>query len=156
LHTGLVRLKNCIYNGGDTANDGNDGPDQGRYAVFILYFILVVTLVVAALCLRHVRKIASTTEAHITELRQEQEHLQFFYQEKYKSLEGELERERQERLEVQGKLGQEHQQCEEAMRQAEQANQEARREATLQLREWVSHYLEELEENGRHDIRRVK
>lgn len=123
---------------------------------FILYFFLGVTLVVAALCLRHVRKIASLTEERITELRQEQERLQFFYQEKYKSLEEELERQRQERLEAQGKLGREHQQREEALRQAEQANQEARREVTLQLREWVSHYLEELEEDGRHDIRRVK
>ena len=111
---------------------------------------------VAALCLRHVRKIASLTEERITELRQEQEHLQFFYQEKYKGLEGDLERERQEHLEAQGKLAQEHQQRLEALRQAEQANQEARREATLQLREWVNHYLEELEEDGRHDIRRVK
>ena len=130
---------------------------------FILYFFLVVTLVVAALCLRHVRKIASLTEERITELRQEQERLQFFYQEKYKNLEGELEREHRERLEAQGKLEQEHQQRREARQEAEQANheaehatQEAMREATLQLRDWVSHYLEELEEDGRNGIRRVK
>src|SRR5919112_5037205 len=91
---------------------------------FILYFFLGVTLVVAALCLRHVRKIASLTEERITELRQEQEHLQFFYQEKYKGLEGDLERERQEHLEAQGKLAQDQQRLE-ALRQAEQANQEA-------------------------------
>src|ERR687889_699316 len=77
---------------------------------FILYFFLVVTLVVAALCLRYVRKIASLTEERITELRQEQERLQSFNQEKYKGLEEELERERQERSEAQGKLGQEQQQ----------------------------------------------
>jgi NhaP-type Na+/H+ and K+/H+ antiporter len=35
---------------------------------FILYFFLVVTLVVAGLALRHVRKIASLTEERITEL----------------------------------------------------------------------------------------
>jgi len=123
---------------------------------FILYFFLVVTLVVAALCLRHVRKIASLTEERITELRQEQERLQSFNQEKYKGLEEELQRERQERSEAQGKLGQEQQQRLEAQRQAEQANQEVRREVTLQMREWVNNYLKELEENGRHNGRGVK
>ncbi len=123
---------------------------------FILYFFLVVTLVVAGLALRHVRKIASLTEERITELREEQERLQFFYHEKHKSLEGELERERQERLKAQETQEQEHQQRLEAQRQAEQAKQEATREATLQLRERMDQYLKELDEDGRRDIRRVK
>ena len=121
---------------------------------YILYFFLAVTLVVAALCLRHVRKIASLTEERITELREKQERLEFFYQEKHKSLEGELERERQERLEAQKNLEQEHQQRVEAVRQAEQAKKEAMREATLQLRELVDHDLKELDGDGLRDIRR--
>jgi biopolymer transport protein ExbB/TolQ len=123
---------------------------------FILYFFLVVTLVVAGLALGHVRKIASLTEEHIGELREEQERLQFFYYEKHKSLEEELERERQERVEAQKNLEQEHQQRLEAQLQAEQAKQEAMREATLQLREQMDLYLKELDEDGRRDIRRVK
>ena len=123
---------------------------------FILYFFLVVTLVVAGLALRHVRKIASLTEEHIGELREEQERLQFFYHEKHKSLEEELERERQECVEAHKNLEQEHQQRLEAQRQAEQAKQEAMREVTLQLREQMDLYLKELDEDGRHDIRRVK
>jgi uncharacterized protein YdaU (DUF1376 family) len=118
----------------------------------ILYFFLAVTLVVAVLALRHVRKIASLTEERITELREQQERLLFFYQEKHKSLEGELERERQERLEAQEKQEQERQQRLEALRQAEQAKQEARKEATLQLSERIDHYLEELDEDGQHNI----
>ena len=121
---------------------------------FILYFFLVVILVVAGLALRHVRKIASLTEERITELRVEQERLQFFYQEKHKTLEGELERDLQERLEAQKKLEQEQKQRVEAVRQAEQAKQEAMREATLQLRELVDHDLKKLDEDGLRDIRR--
>lgn len=123
---------------------------------FILYFFLAATLVVAVLALRHVRKIASLTEERITELREEQERLQVFYHEKHKSLEGELERERQERLEVQKTLEQEQQQRLEALRQAEQAKQDASREAMLQLRERMDQYLTELDEDGRRDLRRVK
>ena len=120
---------------------------------FILYFFLVVTLVVAGFALRPMRKIASLTEERITELRVERERLQFFYHEKYKTLEGELERERQERLEAQKNLEQEHQQRVEAVRQAEQAKQEAMRDATLQLRELVDHDLKELGEDGLRGIR---
>jgi F0F1-type ATP synthase membrane subunit b/b' len=112
--------------------------------------------VVAGLALGHVRKIASLTEEHIGELREEQERLQFFYHEKHKSLEEELERERQERVEAQKNLEQEHQQRLEAQLQAEQAKQEAIREATLQLHEQMDLYLKELDEDGRRDIRRVK
>ena len=123
---------------------------------FILYFFLVVTLVVAGLALRHVRKIASLTEERVTELREEQERLQSFYQEKHKSLEGELERERQERSEAQKNLEQERQQRLEALQKAESAKQEAMREATLQLRTWVDHDLAQLDEDGRRDARRAK
>ena len=123
---------------------------------FILYFFLVVTLVVAGLALRHVRKIASLTEEHIGELREEQERLQFFYHEKHKSLEEELERERQGHLEAQKNLEQERQQRLEALQKAESAKQEAMREATLQIREWMDHDLAELDEDGQRDDRRVK
>ena len=123
---------------------------------FILYFFLVVTLVVAGLALRHVRKIASLTEERITELREEQERLQSFYQEKHKSLEEELERERQKHSEAQKELEQEHQQRLEALQKAEGAKQEAMREATLQLREWMDHDLAELHEDGQRDDRRAK
>ena len=123
---------------------------------FILYFFLVVTLVVAGLALRHVRKIASLTEERITGLREEQERLQSFYQEKHKSLEGELERERQERSEAQKDLEQERQQRLEALQKAESAKQDAMREATLQLREWMDHDLAELDEDGQRDDRRAK
>ncbi len=123
---------------------------------FILYFFLVVTLVVAGLGLRHVRKIASLTEERITELREEQERLQSFYEEKHKSLEGELQRERQQHSEAQKSLEQERQQRLEALQKAESAKQEAMREATLQLRAWVDHDLAELDEDGRRDARRAK
>ena len=123
---------------------------------FILYFFLVVTLVVAGLALRHVRKIASLTEERIMELREEQERLQSFYQEKHKNLEGELERERQERSEAQKNLEQERQRRLEALQKAEGAKQEAMREATLQLREWMDHELAELGEDGQRDERRAK
>ncbi len=123
---------------------------------FILYFFLVVTLVVAGLALRHVRKIASLTEERTTELREEQERLQSFYQEKHKSLEGELERERQKHSEAQKNLEQERQQRLEALQKAESAKQEAMREATLQLREWMDHDLAKLDEDGQRDDRRAK
>jgi biopolymer transport protein ExbB/TolQ len=123
---------------------------------FILYFFLVVTLVVAGLALRHMRKIASLTEERITELREAQERIESFYQEKHNRLEGELERERQERSEAQKNLEQERQQRLEALQQAEGAKQEAMREATLQLREWMDHDLAKLDEDGQRDDRRVK
>jgi DNA-binding transcriptional MerR regulator len=56
-------------------------------------------------------------------------------------LQEELTQERQARLEAQW---------------AERAEQEALRAATQQLRERMDHYLNELEEEGRPDIRRVK
>ncbi len=125
-------------------------PIRVSVLFFILYFLLAVTLVVAVLALRHVRKIASLTEERITELREQQERLLFFYQEKHKSLEGELERERQERSEAQKNLEQERQQRLEALQKAESAKQEAMREATLQLREWMDHDLAKLNEDGQH------
>src|ERR687886_2116748 len=97
-----------------------------RFSVlfYILYFFVSVTLVVASLALRYVRKIASLTEQRVTELREEQERLRYFYDEKYKSLESELESERQERMEAQKNQEQEREQRLEAQHQAEQAKQE--------------------------------
>ena len=117
---------------------------------FILYFFLVVTLVVAGLALRHVRKIASLTEERIKELREAQERLESFYQEKHNRLEEELEQERQKHSEAQKNLEQERQQRLEALQQAEGAKQEAMREATLQLRKWMDHDLAKLDEDGQH------
>jgi biopolymer transport protein ExbB/TolQ len=117
---------------------------------FILYFFLVVTLVVAGLALRHVRKIASLTEERIRGLREAQERVQSFYQEEHTRLEGELEQERQKLSEAQKNLEQERQQRLEALQQAEGAKQEAMREATLQLREWMDHDLAKLNEDGQH------
>ncbi len=122
----------------------------------ILYFFLVLTLVVAGLALRHVRKIASLTEERITELREAQERLESFYQEMHNRLEGELEQERQKHSEAQKNLEQERQQRLEALQKAESAKQEAMREATLQIREWMDHNLAELGEDGQRDDRRVK
>ena len=123
---------------------------------FILYFFLVVTLVVAGLALRHVRKIASLTEERITELREAQERLEAFYQEKHNSLEGELERERQKCSEAQKELEQERQQRLEALQKAEGAKQEAMREATLQISKWMDRDLGKLDENGQRDGHKVK
>ena len=131
-------------------------PTKVGVLFFILYFFLVITLVVASLALRHVRKIASLTEERIMELREEQERLRFFYNEKYKSLERELESERHERMEAQKNQEQEHEQRLEAQRQAEQAKQEAMQEAALQLRGQMDLYLKELDGDGRHDVRRAK
>jgi hypothetical protein len=113
--------------------------------------LVLFTLVVALLALRDVRKTASLAEVRITYLREEQERLSF-YGKQQQRLEGELERERQERLEAQEKQEQERQQRLEALRQAEQAKQEATKEAMLQLSERIDHYLEELEEDGQHNI----
>jgi biopolymer transport protein ExbB/TolQ len=124
--------------------------------------LVQVTLMVAVIALPKAlktasvaEKIASLTEERITALREEQERVQSFYQEKHKSLEGELERERQERLEAQKDLEQERQQRLEALQKAESAEQEAMREATLQLRKWMEHYLVELDEDGQRDDRRA-
>ena len=129
-----------------------------RFSVlfYILYFFVSVTLVVASLALRYVRKIASLTEQRVTELREEQERLRYFYDEKYKSLESELESERQERMEAQKNQEQEREQRLEAQHQAEQAKQEAMKEATLQLRGQMDLYLKELDGDGRRDIYSAK
>ena len=129
-----------------------------RFSVlfYILYFFVSVTLVVASLALRYVRKIASLTEQRVTELREEQERLRYFYDEKYKSLESELESERQERMEAQKNQEQEREQRLEAQHQAEQAKQEAMKEATLQLRGQMDLYLKELDGDGRRDIHSAK
>jgi chromatin segregation and condensation protein Rec8/ScpA/Scc1 (kleisin family) len=71
-------------------------------------------------------------------------------------MEGELERERHKRYRVQEEVESTHNQRLEALQKAEVAEQEATRKATLQLRERMDHYLEELHETGRLDIRRAK
>lgn len=110
--------------------------------------LVLFTLVVALLALRDVRKTASLAEERYTYLCEEQERLSF-YREQQQRLEGELERERQKRARVQEEVERAHNQRLEALQQAEVAEQEATRKATLQLRERMDHYLKELHDNGR-------
>jgi hypothetical protein len=123
--------------------------------VLVTLVLVLVTLVVAVLALRDVRKNASLAEERMTYLHEEQERLSFF-REQHRRLEGELERERQECSRMQKEQERAHEQRLEALQKAECAEQEATRKATLQLRERMDHYLEELDEDGRRDIRRVK
>ncbi len=117
--------------------------------------LVIITLVVAVLALRDVRKIASLAEERIEYLHEEQERMKF-HRETHKRLEGELERERQERLRMQEELEHERRRRLEALQKAEHAEQEATKKATQQLRERMDQYLKELDEDGRRDIRRVK
>ena len=117
-------------------------------------FLVLVTLVVAVIALQNTRRTASLAEDRMSYLREEQERLSFFH-EQQRRLEGELERERQERSEAQKHLEQERRQRLEALQKAEGAKQEAMREATLQLREWMDHDLAELDEDGQRDERRA-
>ena len=66
-------------------------------------------------------------------------------------------RERQERWSLQEQLNQEHGERMDAERRAEQAEQEALRGATQQLREQMDRYIQELEEDTRNGaMRRIK
>jgi hypothetical protein len=66
-------------------------------------------------------------------------------------------RERQERWSLQEQLNQEHGEHMEAERRAEQAEQEALRGATQQLREQMDRYIQELKEDTRNGaMRRIK
>ena len=118
-------------------------------------FLVLVTLVVAVIALQNTRRTASLAEDRMSYLREERERLSFFHEQEHR-LEGELERERQERSRVQEELERAHHQRLEALQKAEHAEQEAKRKATLLLRERMDHYLEELDEDGQRDIRRVK
>ena len=116
----------------------------------------IVTLCVAALTLRSARSAVQLAEARNEYLREEQTRLAQL-REQLKMLKEELVRERQERWSLQEELNQEHGKRLEAQRRAEQAEQEALRGATQQLREQMDRYIQELEEDtqsGR--MRRIK
>jgi uncharacterized membrane protein YhiD involved in acid resistance len=116
----------------------------------------IVTLVVAVLTLRSARSAVQLAEARNEYLREEQTRLAQL-REQHKTLKEELVRERQERWSLQEELNEEQGERLEAQRRAEQAEQEALRGATQQLREWMDHYLKELEEDTQPGImRRVK
>jgi gas vesicle protein len=118
-------------------------------------FGTVVILVVAVLTLRSAQRSVQLAETRYDYLLEEKERMEFM-REEHKSLQEELERERQECQSLQEALKQEGQERLQAQLRAERAEQEALREATQQLRERMDNYLEELEENGRPAIRRVK
>ena len=74
-----------------------------------------------------------------------------------KVLETELVQERLQRWSLQEELNQEQGERLEAQRRAEQAGQEALKQTTGQLREWMDHYLKKLEEDTEPgNMRRVK
>jgi Skp family chaperone for outer membrane proteins len=125
-----------------------------------MVFIGVVgvgTLVVAVLALRSARAAARLGEERNEYLKEEQERLGLL-REEHKSLYEELERERQQRRSLEDELDHERQRHLEAQQRAERAQQEALREAAQQLREWIGHYLSELEESEDTEagIRRIK
>ena len=116
----------------------------------------IVTLVVAVLTLRSARSAVQLAEARNEYLREEQTRLNQL-REQHKTLKEELVRERQERWSLQEELNEEQGERLEAQRRAEQAEQEALRGATQQLRERMGHYLKELEEGTQPGLmRRVK
>ena len=116
----------------------------------------IVTLVVAVLTLRSARSAVQLAEARNEYLREEQTRLNQL-REQHKTLKEELVRERQERWSLQEELNEEQGERLEAQRRAEQAEQEALRGATQQLRERMANYLKELEEDTQPGLmRRVK
>jgi biopolymer transport protein ExbB/TolQ len=116
----------------------------------------LVTLVVAVLALRSAQSAAQLAEARNEYLLEEQKRLDQL-REQHKTLNEELVRERQERWSLQEQLNQEQGQRLEAQRRAEQAEQEALRGATQQLREQMDRYLKELEEDTQPGlVRRIK
>jgi len=116
----------------------------------------IVTLCVAVLTLRSAQIAVQLAEARNQHLREEQIRLSK-PGEQLKVLETELVQERLERWSLQEELNQEHGERLEAQRRVEQAEQEALKRATQQLRERMDHYLKELEEGTDPGImRRVK
>jgi Skp family chaperone for outer membrane proteins len=105
----------------------------------------VATLVVAVLAWRSAKTAARLGEERNEYLKEEQESLALL-REEHKSLYKELERERQQRRSLENELNHERQRHLEAQQRAERAQQVALREAAQQLRQWVGHYLSELEE----------
>ena len=116
----------------------------------------IITLVVAVLTLRSAQSAVQLAEARNEYLREEQTRLNQL-REQHKMLKEELVRERQERWSLQEELNEEQGERLEAQRRAEQAEQEALRGATEQLRERMANYLKELEEGTQPGLmRRVK
>jgi biopolymer transport protein ExbB/TolQ len=125
-------------------------------------FVVVVTLVVAVLALRHGRRTGELAEKLAEHQLEDRESLEII-----RGLRQGLDYERQERQSLQEELQRKHRELEKerqerlrAQRRAEQAEQEALREATRQLRERMDEYLKELGEAGTWPgdggIRRVK
>ena len=106
----------------------------------------IVTLCVAVLTLRSAHIDVQLAEARNEHLREEQIRLAK-PREQLKVLETELVQERQERWSLQEELNQEQGKRLEAQRRAEQAEQEALKQTTKQLRERMANYLKELEED---------
>jgi biopolymer transport protein ExbB/TolQ len=118
-------------------------------------FVVVLILVVVVLTLRNARRAAQLAEERNDYLLEEQMRLKALHEE-HQELREDLKSERQARWSLQEELKQERQARLEAQQRAEKAEQEALRRATQQLREQMDHYLNELEEEGQPDIRRVK
>jgi biopolymer transport protein ExbB/TolQ len=123
-------------------------------------FVVVVTLVVAVLALRHGRRTGELAEKLAEHQLEDRESLEII-----RGLRQGLDYERQERQSLQEELQRKHRELEKerqerlrAQRRAEKAEQEALREATRQLRERMDEYLKELGEAGTWPggIRRVK
>jgi uncharacterized protein (DUF3084 family) len=125
-------------------------------------FVVVVTLVVGVLALRHGRRIGELAQKLAEHQLEDRENLEVirglrqgldWERQERQNLREELDRERQERLRVQQALVQ-------AQQRAENAEQKAMMEATRQLRERMDDYLKELGEAGTWPgdggIRRVK
>ncbi len=124
-------------------------------------FFVVVTLVVGVLVLRNTRRTSELAEKLAEHQLEDRESLEIirglrqgldWERQERKTLDEELNRERQEHLRAQQALLK-------AQKRAENAEQKAMREATLQLRERMDNYLKELGEAGTSPgsgIRRVK
>src|SRR5215211_1619690 len=116
----------------------------------------IATFVVVVLAMRSAQSAAHLAEARNEYLLEEQKRLDQL-REQHKTLNEELVRERQERWSLQEQLNREQGERMEAERRAEQAEQEALRGATQQLREQMDRYLKELDEDTRPGaMRRIK
>ena len=124
--------------------------------------VVVVTLVVGVLALRHGRRIGELAQKLAEHQLEDRENLEIirglrqgldWERQERQNLREELDRERQERVRAQQALVQ-------AQQRAENAEQRAMMEATRQLRERMDDYLKELGEAGTWPgdggIRRVK
>jgi biopolymer transport protein ExbB/TolQ len=123
--------------------------------------VVVVTLVVAVLALRHARRTGELAEKLAEHQLEDRESLEII-----RGLRQGLDQERQERQNLREELDQERQERQraqqalvKAQQRAENAEQKAIREATRQLRARMDDYLKELGEAGTWPgggIRRVK